>query len=83
MAKSITSIRVAIGAIVMLCLVAIAAPVSAQDRNPDGSVNPTASSVKEDQLLKELRIIRGARHDPGHQVLQYRAASGTRVAAIQ
>ena len=59
MAKSITSIRVAIGAIVMLCLVAIAAPVSAQDRNPDGSVNPTASSVKEDQLLKELRIIRG------------------------
>jgi formate dehydrogenase subunit gamma len=43
----------------MGCIVAIAAPVSAQDRNPDGSVNPTASSVKEDQLLKELRIIRG------------------------
>jgi formate dehydrogenase subunit gamma len=59
MAKSITSIRVAIGAIVMLCVLAIAAPVSAQDRNPDGSVNPTASSVKEDRLLKELRIIRG------------------------
>jgi formate dehydrogenase subunit gamma len=59
MAKSITSIRAVIGAIAMLCIVAIAAPVSAQDRNPDGSVNPTASSVKEDQLLKELRIIRG------------------------
>lgn len=59
MAKSITSIRVAIGAIMMLCIVAIATPVGAQDRNPDGSVNPTASAVKEDQLLRELRIISG------------------------
>ncbi|ARQ02489.1 formate dehydrogenase subunit gamma [Pseudorhodoplanes sinuspersici] len=59
MAKSITSIRVAIGAIVMFCVLAIAAPVSAQQLNPDHSVNPTASSVKEDQLLQQLRIIRG------------------------
>jgi len=36
----------------------MAVPASAQ-RNPDGSVNPTASSVKEDQLLQEFRIIRG------------------------
>jgi hypothetical protein len=27
--------------------------------NPDGSVNPTASSVKEDQLLNELNRISG------------------------
>ena len=59
MAISMTSIRAAIGAIVMLCVLAIAAPVSAQQLNPDHSVNPTASSVKEDQLLKELGVIRG------------------------
>ncbi len=59
MTKSITSFRVAIGAFMMLCVIAIATPVSAQQRNPDGAVNPTASAVKEDQLLQELRIIRG------------------------
>ncbi len=59
MASFMRTIRLAIGAIALLCVIAAVAPVSAQDRNPDGSVNPTASSVKEDQLLKELRIIRG------------------------
>ncbi len=59
MAGFMKTIRLAIGAIALLCVVVTVAPVSAQDRNPDGSVNPTASSVKEDQLLKELRIIRG------------------------
>jgi len=35
-------------------------PVSAQQqRNPDNSVNPTASSVKEDQLFQELNRITG------------------------
>jgi formate dehydrogenase subunit gamma len=38
----------------------IAVPVSAQQqRNPDNSVNPTASSVKEDQLFQELNRITG------------------------
>src|SRR5262249_46697563 len=32
---------------------------SAQQRNPDTSVNPTASSVKENELLQQLRIISG------------------------
>jgi formate dehydrogenase subunit gamma len=59
MEKVTTHMRVAIGALLMLCAVAFAAPVSAQQRNPDGSVNPSASAVQEDQLLKELRIIRG------------------------
>lgn len=52
-------IRVALGAVMILCVIAVVAPVSAQQRNPDGSVNPTASAVKEEQLLQEFRIIHG------------------------
>ena len=46
MEKVTTHMRVAIGALLMLCAVAFAAPVSAQQRNPDGSVNPSASAVQ-------------------------------------
>jgi formate dehydrogenase subunit gamma len=42
-----------------LAVIAVASPASAQQRNPDASVNPTASSVKEDQLLQELKRIQG------------------------
>jgi formate dehydrogenase subunit gamma len=52
------------GAPILLTLLFIAclAPVSpagAQDRNPDGSVNPRDSSVTEQQLLEQMRIISG------------------------
>jgi formate dehydrogenase subunit gamma len=47
------------GAFALLCLVLVAAPASAQERNPDGSVNPTASAVQESQLLQELQRIQG------------------------
>jgi formate dehydrogenase subunit gamma len=40
-------------------IVAVAASATAQQRNPDSSVNPTASSVREDQLLNELDRISG------------------------
>jgi formate dehydrogenase subunit gamma len=43
----------------LLFVFAVATPLSAQQRNPDNSVNPTASSVKEDQLLQQLKIING------------------------
>ncbi len=59
MRKSTIHMRMAIGALVMLCIVAFAAPLSAQDRNPDGSVNPNASAVNEQQLLQELNRIQG------------------------
>ena len=59
MGKFTIHMRMAIGAIVMLCIVAFAAPLSAQDRNPDGSVNPNASAVNEQQLLQELNRIQG------------------------
>ncbi len=51
--------RIALGALLMLCAVAFIAPASAQDRNPDGSVNPNASAVSEQQLLQELNRIQG------------------------
>src|SRR5262245_44350418 len=54
-----TRIRVTVGALALAFIVACAAPVGAQQRNPDGSVNPTASAVKEDQLLTELSRITG------------------------
>ena len=40
-------------------VVAVAMPAGAQQRSPDNSVNPTASSVKEDQLLQQMKIISG------------------------
>jgi formate dehydrogenase subunit gamma len=51
--------RIAITAILMLCVVAFTAPASAQQRNSDGSVNPNASAVSEQQLLQELNRIQG------------------------
>jgi formate dehydrogenase subunit gamma len=46
-------------AFLLFVCVALAAPAGAQRLNPDDSVNPTASSVKEQQLLEQLRIISG------------------------
>jgi formate dehydrogenase subunit gamma len=55
----LTRFRFVIGAVALALIVACAAPVGAQQRNPDNSGNPTASSVKEDQLLNELSRISG------------------------
>jgi formate dehydrogenase subunit gamma len=49
-------IRLIAGALALLFLVGLASPVSAQQPN---AVNPTASSVKEDQLLRELNRVQG------------------------
>jgi len=49
-------IRFVVGALALLFIVALAHPSSAQQPT---SVNPTASSVKEDQLLRELNRIQG------------------------
>jgi formate dehydrogenase subunit gamma len=55
----VTRIRFIVGALAVALIVAVAAPVSAQQPNPDGSVNPTASSVSEDKLFRELDRISG------------------------
>src|SRR5260370_2782222 len=52
-------LRFIVGAMTLVLMVAVAAPAPAQQRNPDSSVNPTASSVKEDQLLNEFNRISG------------------------
>lgn len=52
-------VRFIFGALALALIVAVATPASAQVRNPDTSVNPTASSVNEEQLLQEFRRIQG------------------------
>src|SRR5437879_4320253 len=59
MPKLLARIRLAGAMLAIVLLAAMSAPAGAQQRNPDNSVNPTASSVKEDQLLREMRIISG------------------------
>jgi formate dehydrogenase subunit gamma len=56
MTTLLARIRLVAGALALLCILAIVPPVSAQQPN---SVNPTASSVKEDQLLRELNRVQG------------------------
>jgi len=52
----LTPVRVIVGALALTFMVATVAPVSAQQPT---SVNPTASSVQEQQLLKESNKIQG------------------------
>ncbi len=59
MAMLVSRLRPLLGAVLLLTTLAVAPPASAQQRNPDASVNPTASSVKENQLLQELKRIQG------------------------
>src|SRR5829696_4991781 len=54
-----TKIRFAAGALALTWIVALASPANAQRGNPDGSVNPTASAVQEQQLLQQLSKIDG------------------------
>ena len=56
MAKLFAQMRMIAGALALAIVVAMATPVSAQQPN---SVNPTASAVKEQQLLQQLKIIQG------------------------
>jgi formate dehydrogenase subunit gamma len=57
MARLLAQARFIFGALALLFVVAVAAPASAQQQ--PSSVNPTASAVQEDQLLRQLRIIDG------------------------
>jgi formate dehydrogenase subunit gamma len=56
MAKLIHGVRFIAGALALAVFIAMAAPASAQQGAP---VNPTASAVKEQQLLQELGRIQG------------------------
>jgi formate dehydrogenase subunit gamma len=54
-----TRIRFAAGALALATIVAVTAPASAQQRTPDGAVDPTASAVQEQQLFQQMRKIEG------------------------
>ena len=56
LAKFVMQVRFIAGALALAFVIAIAAPASAQQPS---SVNPTASSVQERQLLQELNRIQG------------------------
>jgi formate dehydrogenase subunit gamma len=56
MRNSFSHIRFFLGALALLFVVAVAAPALAQQPT---SVNPTASAVKEEQLLRELQRVQG------------------------
>lgn len=56
MAKLFMQVRFIAGALALAFMLAVTAPVSAQQPS---SVNPTASAVKEQQLLNELNKIQG------------------------
>ena len=56
MRKFLARSRFLVGALAFLMLAAIAIPAATQQPS---SVNPTASSVKEDQLLRELHRVQG------------------------
>jgi formate dehydrogenase subunit gamma len=56
MAKFVAHLRLIAGALALVFMIATAAPVSAQQPS---SVNPTASAVKEQQLLDQLNKIQG------------------------
>ena len=56
MAKLVAHLRLMAGALALALLVAMSAPVSAQQPN---SVDPNAAAVKEQQLLQQLKTIQG------------------------
>ncbi|HEV8465170.1 MAG TPA: formate dehydrogenase subunit gamma [Pseudolabrys sp.] len=56
MAKLVAHMRVIAGAVALAFMIAMSAPVLAQQ---PGMVNPTADAVKEQQLLQQLKTIQG------------------------
>jgi formate dehydrogenase subunit gamma len=61
MSIQFSKLRVGAGALLLLLIAVLALPAAAQDirRNPDGSVNPSASAVNEQKLLNQLGQIDG------------------------
>ncbi len=59
MARLFAHVRFLISAFALLVVLTAITPANAQQRNPDNSVNPTASSVNEEQLLQQLQQVQG------------------------
>jgi formate dehydrogenase subunit gamma len=54
-----TRVRFVVGSLALLVMVAVAMPSAAQQLNPDGTPNPTASAVDEQTLLQQLSRVGG------------------------
>ena len=69
LAGALAHARLAIGALALVFAVAVATPSLAQQQAPQTprELNPTASSVKEEQLLQQMRIIDGRVTIPDRQ----------------
>jgi formate dehydrogenase subunit gamma len=59
MTTLLAGLRLVVGVVAIFVMVAMATPVTAQQLNPDGSPNPTASGVDEQTLLKQVPRIEG------------------------
>jgi formate dehydrogenase subunit gamma len=59
MTMVLVRIRRVVGVVAILMAVAVVTPSTAQQRNPDGSPNPTASGVDEQTLLRQSPRIEG------------------------
>jgi formate dehydrogenase subunit gamma len=59
MTMLLARIRRVVGVVAILMAVAVATPSTAQQLNPDGSPNPTASGVDEQTLLRQSPRIEG------------------------
>jgi formate dehydrogenase subunit gamma len=59
MTMPVTCIRLFVGVVAILMVIGAAMPSAAQQRNPDGSPNPTASVVDEQTLLRQSPRIEG------------------------
>ena len=66
MAGVLAQARFIVGALALMFVVTVAAPASAQQQTPT-QLNPTASAVQEDQLLRQMRIIDGRVTIPDRQ----------------
>ena len=77
MAKLVVYFRLMAGALALAFLVAMSAPVSAQQPN---SVDPNAAAVKEQQLLQQLKYNSGSRHYSRREILRPRTSGRPRMA---
>jgi formate dehydrogenase subunit gamma len=64
MTALVARVRTVVGALVLVALAVFSYPVSAQQQQQPGAVNPTASAVHEDQLLQQFKTIQGRGNIP-------------------
>ena len=80
MIRLLTRLRFVLGALALIGLVAATTPAGAQQ---PAAVNPTASSVKEDQLLRQLGQVAVQAGQAGEDSLRHSSIWTQRVATVR